>query len=60
MVEVGSGGRRQISDVRLSRYVGKSLMEKIWVIGFEPTTPYTPCKCASQAAPHPDKNLYGC
>ncbi len=23
--------------------------------GFEPPTPYTPCKCASQAALHPDK-----
>ena len=22
--------------------------------GFEPTTPCTPCKCASQAAPRPD------
>ena len=29
--------------------------EKIWVRGFEPPTSCTPCKCASQAALHPDQ-----
>lgn len=31
-------------------------IKRIWVRGFEPPTPYTPCKCASQAALHPEKN----
>lgn len=34
--------------------------KKIWVRRFELPTPCTPCKCASQAALHPDKNGLVC
>jgi hypothetical protein len=32
----------------------------LWVRGFEPPTPCTPCKCASQAALHPDIKRLEC